>query len=394
MDRKLLNLLLVTLLAACSEAPLLRSDENSRLNYPVSMALIPGTDLAVVANANANLNQAQGSLIAIDLASRELLLDTRFPIPPFAGRMWVDDAEKRIYVTNKDREAVLVYDYRVPGDDGAAISFTPVKVPAPQEGTTNGLETDAGTYDIVMVEGMAEGKLLFASNIFSGSVSVLDPGTLARYDLNPDDDRKTGLPLVSAANFQDLDDAPGIGAYRFTLDPTGGRLLYVTSSQRNAIYVVDAYDRKVEAMIDLSFLSLSTGTRGIALATDGKAYVAIPALSSVAVLDVAGVQNNGINLEVVAPVVVDFIAVGRDPEAVVLSADGLSLYVLNQADSTLGIYDVATRQRRKSLLLEGASVPADLVLNAARGEIYAVNYISDSISLIDATAETFVKEIR
>ncbi|MCB0308266.1 MAG: hypothetical protein KDD48_02760 [Bdellovibrionales bacterium] len=389
----LILLLFALFTQACSEAPLFTSDPNKRLNYPISMVLVPGSNLALVANANANLNQSFGSLFAIDLDSRSLLIETKLDLPAFSGRMVIDGTSNRLYIANKDTESVLVYEYSVPGNNGAAISFEEVSVMNPANRTVNGLRTDESPFDMALIPNAPQGPLMYTSNIASGSVSVSNVSTLETTDLNPSKPDLYGLPLISSANFRDVDLMPGIGAYRFALEPNQGRLLYVTSSRVNSIYVVDTFAQNIEAMIDLSFLSNTPGTRGITISSSGLAYVAVPALQIVAILDVSAITDNGMDYEVLEPQLIGFIPVGEDPESVALSADELTLYVLNQGDPSLDLIDLPTRTKKTRTLLESAISPADFILNAPRDEIYVLGYLSNRISVLNLTTGSPIANI-
>lgn len=228
------------------------------------------------------------------------------------------------------------------------------------------------------------GPLLFTSNIASGSVSIAKADTLEGLDFNPSKASLVGLPLVSAANFQDVDRMPGLGAYRMALDPIHQRLIYVSSTRRNDIYVIDAYDQTIEAMLDLSFLPSTTGTRGLALSSDSKAYVVCPTLQQIQILDVSGVTHNGVQDEVLEPKVIGNLKTGVDPEAVALSADEKTLYVLNQGDPSLYFYDVDTRIVTKRAVLRDVNQPSDFLVNPSRQEIYVLEYISNRLIIIDS----------
>jgi YVTN family beta-propeller protein len=377
---------------ACSEAPLIEQKVTARLNSPVSMVLIPGTNLAVVANANINLEETSGSLIAINLDTQEILKDTVFPIPSIAGRMYADGAIQRLYVASRSEDALLVYDYSVPGADGQEISFAAVDVDDPVKSEVpNGIKTDDNPFDVAFSSLSDLGDLLLVSNNLSGTVSVISGEDLEPIDQYEEDTELLGIPLVSSANFKNISKKPGRGASRMALTPDG-KLLYVSSTQSSDIYVIDARDQKIEAMLDLSTLSAVPGSRGMAITTTGTAYVAMTGLEGVVALDVTGVVENGIPYEVADTKVLTVIPTGRGAECVLLTDDELHLFVSNENDNTVSFVDLATREVVATTLV--GSLPSELVLDTPRGVVYVLNFLSDEISVLDLTTGALTGSIQ
>lgn len=391
--RTWIRIVLISLFAwSCSEAPLINPTEPARLNNPVSMALIPGTNLAVVANANVNLDQVMGSLVAVDVSTRELLLDTAIEIPNFAGRLRVDSSRNRIYIPDRGNDALLIFEYSIPGTDGQPISFTSISVSNPADKTTNGVRTDEVPFDVMLATGTSQGDILMVTNNLSGSLSVIPVGSLSPLDLDPEDNELLGLPLISAANFQLKKQKPGIGANKITSAP-GGRLFYVTSTRTNNIYVVDSFDQKVEAMLDLSTVSFSGGTRGLVLASNGLAYLAHRGIDSVVVFDVSGVTENGIDFEIQDFKLVDVVPMGLQPEDVVLDPTEQTLFVTCFGDNTVHVMEVASRTVRTQTLLN-ASGPGQITVDTNQNVLYVLNFLSDSISVLDLTSGALVDTIQ
>jgi YVTN family beta-propeller protein len=375
----------VLLAVACSEAPLIQPDGPARLNNPISMVLLPdgggGYPYAVVANTNIMVEQRTGSLVPVDLDAKTLLTDATVEIPSFSGYLALDPSRSRLYVPDHGDDALLVYDYAL-GVGGQPVTLTAVAVPTPADRTTNGVVADDNPSDVTLLPGTtpADDYLLVANNL-SGSVTMIPAATLLPLDLNPDDGLLNGLILVSAANFKQENDKPGKGANRFASSPDG-KLRFITSTLTNDIYVIDARDRGIEAMIDLSAIAPKAGTRDMAVSTSNLAYIAHNTLNAVVVLDVSGVTDNGIDFEVVTPPLVDLIHVGKSPEGVALSPDEKTLYVTNQGDDSLSIIDVATRSVRAVVPLPGRS-PAEIVVDAGRSLLYVLNFLSNDITCVD-----------
>lgn len=388
-------LLLATLFFSCSELPIITSKGEYRLNSPSSMVMIPSTTLAIVANANVNLDQTTGALMAVDLATNKLLTDTRFDIPNFTGDIFLDTARKRIYVPDHD-QALLVYKYKIPGDGGEAISFSEVNVPFPlkndRHSISNGILTDDGPTEALMIPGTSLGDLILVSNQ-QGSVSMIQGSNLKPRDMDVDT-QYNGLRLFSSYNFQNAQNFPGRGASRMSVSPTTG-LVYVTSSSNNQIYVLDPDNQTIEAMIDLDSIAAPTvGMRDIVIDNNQVAYIAHSGLDSVIVLDVSGIIKNAIPYEVIAPPILDIIPVGDGPEDLVLNSTGLTLFVCNQNEDSLYLIDTVTRQITKRTYLDKGKSPGRLILNEPQNTLYSLNFFSNSISLFNETTGALTGEIK
>ncbi len=378
----------------CSETPIIVSKGEYRLNSPSSMVIIPGTDLAIVANANVNLDQVDGALIAVDLSTNKLLLDTLFTIPSFAGEMFLDTVRSRIYIPNHDK-SLLVYEYSMPGTDGNPISFAEIEVPNPYNDdgdiTLNGVETDDGPSQALMIPGTSLGDLILVANQ-KGSVSTIPASTLKLEDMD-DDDKYFGLRLFSSFNFKNLDNFPGSGAARMGISPVTG-LVYITSALNNHIYVLDPITQTIEAMINLDSISLPTvGMREILIDSHDVAYIAHSGLDSIVMLDVSGITKNGIPYEVIDSPVMDVIPVGDGPEDLELTADEATLFLSNQNEDSIYMIDTALRQVTKKTYLDIGKSPSRLVLDETRNTVYSLDFFSNTISLIDATTGEFVEDI-
>lgn len=389
----LLAATLITILR-CDEAPLIESRTDNRLNSPSSMVLVPGTDLAIVANANVNLDQVSGSLIAVDLVTNELLTDTLYEIPNFAGDMFLDTFRKRIYIPDRD-EALLVYDYQIPGDGGKAISFSKHDVPSPIDNDrhfiSNGIETDDIPTQALMVPGTSLGDLILTTNQ-KGTVSMIPASTLKHEDLDEDEDY-FGLRLFSSSNFVNLDKFPGAGASRMGISPVSG-LVYVTSILNNQVYAIDPVHQTIEAMIDLdSFAFPTIGMREIAIDSNDRAYIAHSGLDSILIVDLSGVRKNGIEYEVVIPPLIGVIPVGDGPEDIEINASGTQIFVTNQNEDSVYLIDTTLQQITNRVYLNVGKSPGRLVLDESRNTLYSLDFFSNTISRFDATTGNYIGDI-
>ncbi len=381
-------ILLCVWLVGCSEAPLITGELEEELNNPTAMEFIEGTNLALVINANVNLAQPNGSLVAVDLDAQTVLYDTMLSIPSFAGRMWVDESSTRLYVTSRGDDAVLVYDYTIPGENGAAISFSEVSVPDPHDGIVNGVEADEDPFGIYLADNTTEGKSLYVSNNLAGSISLIPVNDLLPLNLDLEHDEYHGFPLISSINFRSEDSRPGRGAADF-IPSADGRLLFVMSTVTNDIYVIDTYDHAVEGMLDLSTVAYSGGIRDMAIDSNGFAYLSHRGVDGVVVLDVSGVQDNGIDYDILETVWVDTIPTQKTPESVLLSSDETKLYVSSLTENTVSVIDTASRGVLDVIEVSGES-PGFLVADPdpGRNVIYCLNFLSKNISVIsEATSQ-------
>ncbi|MFH1018670.1 MAG: YncE family protein [Pseudomonadota bacterium] len=369
-------------LSACSEAPLISRDVQPHLNRPGALALVPGTDFAIVANTNPDIREKSGSMIAVNMATKALVPESLIAIPSLAGRLAVDVPRSRVYVVDRAEDGLLIYQYSIPGPSGEPIAFAPVAAPTPIEKSANAVQTDNNPYDVYEAVGTPAGDLLFVTNLLDGSVSAIDADTLLPMDLNPMDGALNGLPLISSANFQSVGSRPGRGASRMTPGPDG-TLLYVASTLTSQIYILDIAGRQVEGVLDLSGVSAAGGVRGIAVSTAGLAYVTHRGIGSVVVLDVSNIHETGDHFRVISPTIVDIIPTGHGVDGIALSSDETKVFVTDNLENTLTVIDTAKRAVDTKFLL--GALPAEIVPDAARGVMYVLNLLSDSISVIDQT---------
>lgn len=371
---------------SCNEVPVIESQGQGRLDSPASMVLLAGTDCAIISNANVNLDQKSGSLLVVNLATNDLLMETLFEIPNFGGEFFIDTTRNRLYIPDHDK-ALLIYKYSISGTDCDSINFSRLNVSTPEDILRpNGIETDDGPTQALMIPGTSLDDLILVTNQ-KGSVSMIPADTLKLKDMD-DEDKYFGLRLFSASNFENADNFPGRGAGRMTRSAVTG-LVYITSSFNNQIYVLNPDNQKIEAMIDLDSISLPTvGMRDIVLDNSTGteiAYIAHSGLDSVIMLDVSGIIVNSIPYEVVAPPILDIIPVGDGPEDIEMLSSGLFFFVSNQNEDSIYMVDTTLRQVVKKVFLDKAKSPARLILDEPRNTLYSLDFFSNSISTFNAT---------
>ena len=86
---------------------MIESQGQGRLDSPASMVLLALTDCAIISNANVNLDQKSGSLLAVNLANNTLEMNTLFEIPNFGGEFFIDTTRKRLYVPDHDKALLI-----------------------------------------------------------------------------------------------------------------------------------------------------------------------------------------------------------------------------------------------------------------------------------------------
>jgi DNA-binding beta-propeller fold protein YncE len=87
-------------------------------------------------------------------------------------------------------------------------------------------------------------------------------------------------------------------------------------------------------------------------------------------------------MDVLDAKLVAFIPAGRDPEGIALSSIEDKIFVSNQGDGTITMIEKATHTILREIDL-GEVYPGDLIADA--GRIYALNFTSNTISVLDET---------
>src|SRR5262249_52475197 len=82
---------------------------------------------------------------------------------------------------------------------------------------------------------------------------------------------------------------------------------------------------------------------------------------------------------------------GANPYAVALSPDGRAAYVSNWGENTLTVLDTSTGAPRSTITV--GEHPSALLVNKARGELYAADTDSDQTSVIDLSTDTVSRTI-
>ncbi|MEZ4704014.1 MAG: hypothetical protein R3A11_02260 [Bdellovibrionota bacterium] len=369
-----------------------QSSGEYRLNNPVSTVMISGSNLAVTVNANITLNQSSGAIVGLDLSTDQVLTDTLLRIPSFGGRFFINPTNKNIYVPDRENNALLVYQYSVPGTGGLPISFSAVNVPSPiSSNLANAIETDENPCSVLTAQSSIHGDLVLVANKLTGSITFIRESNLTAMDMNTDS-QFNGKRLFTAANIGDSSNQfPARGLYRLVAD-SNSNLIYATSTTSNVVHVLDPNDLNVEAALDFSVIAGSTrDLRGITFDGAGKGFVVHRGLKSLIVFDSSVIVDNGIDMEVVVPTVLATIPLGNDPEDVVLD-NGL-LFVSHVGEESIYVINANNYQVQSKVYLSEGADPVDLFVDSPNNRFYSTNFFSDSISVFDLASFTFTKDI-
>ncbi|WP_213956250.1 beta-propeller fold lactonase family protein [Variovorax sp. dw_954] len=154
------------------------------------------------------------------------------------------------------------------------------------------------------------------------------------------------------------------------------RTAVVSYSERPEVIVFDLSTGKVRAVLH-GFVT----PRNIIFAPSGRQfYVSDSSLGTVAVIDTASLET------------VNRLPVGAGAFGTVLSKDGGTLYVNNQAANTVTRYDLAAQQPRA--VVTGFAQPRQGVRLSPDGQaLYVTNFLGDKITVVDTTTNRITGEI-
>ncbi len=159
--------------------------------------------------------------------------------------------------------------------------------------------------------------------------------------------------------------------------PVSGLTGYVTNRASNTITIFNKKAGEVAGVI-----ATEGGPAGIALDQNGlKAYVAVPAVDAVEVVDV------------IASEITDRIrfTLGDRPEALALTPDGKTLLSTNTGSNTVSIIDTASLAERGRVTVGNG--PEWVVVDSLGRRAYVLNRMSSSVSVIDIANRALVTTI-
>lgn len=379
-------ILLLQAISCKTEKLLSQEFDPALLNGPIGIATIPGTDMAFVANSNYKLDYETGSLSVVDLSAGEILSEVTVKIPNFAGQILVDAAMSRVLVPNRYDDSLSVFNYTIPGSEGP-IDLTKPELANGISGAMNQIEMEEDPFGIILAQPSGVTDRIYVTNVTSGDVTTLLADDLSIVKADNKDEDSVGIPLLALPSIGVTDEirTDGIGANRM-VSSLDKRLVFVTSSRSNYIFIIDTYDNKVEGVLDMGKYSSIPGMRGLAIDPTGLLFVAHRGMEGVIVLDVAQIEDNGIDNEIIEEVYIGFIPTGKGPEGIALDNARSKLYVCNEQESKVSVIDLGSLSVSAEIYTERG--PTEIAVHPTNGKAYITNFISDSISVIDTATDT------
>ena len=381
---------MVTLLVGCNEddASTFPFDP-SALHGPLAITVLPGTTLALVVSTNfdfsnsANDPKAPGGAIhPVDLTTNQLITTEAVQIPNFAGQIAVDPGQNRLFLADRDNDEVRVYSYLVPGADGSPIDIS------------FELAFDVGDDPFGMLIATPANfpiRKLFVGNILTSDLSVVDAETLSVFDLNPDDGDREALRLndiaVGSLNLSGQAVRPN-RMVPFGID----ELFLMSTSTSGLLFVIDAKDNGLEAVVNLRSLAGSPILNGMAVTPTRSVFVASQGAEGLLLLDLSGIRDNGVDNEVVPVPLIQFIPTGSSIEDVKISADNTKIYAASFSRNSVLVLNAVN-----GFFITEIGVgqgPTELALNNAGTQLLVTNFLSDSISVINTATDTVSATIR
>ena len=186
---------------------------------------------------------------------------------------------------------------------------------------------------------------LFVVTTFSDSVAVIDPAT---------NQVTTQIPV-------------GGRPVRLAMTPNGLKA-YVSNNQSNTVSVIDTVNRVVTATISTAH----DAPQEITVTPDGgRVFVVHQNAGDVAVIDTA-------TDTLIRNVTID----GSGAKDTLATPDGRFIYVANFSTDEVCVIDTSTYLVKNIVALPG---PRRLAITPGADRIFATDYLSDSVSAIDAT---------
>lgn len=153
-----------------------------------------------------------------------------------------------------------------------------------------------------------------------------------------------------------------------------------------AFLIIVSDTRSIDAQDVTSFVG-ATHSSPIALNANDTLLASVnPDLNTVTFFDVGGDKN----------VSLGEIAVGTEPNGVVLSPDGKFAYVANTVDGTVSVLQIDTSKQPVASVIETLAVgiePYGIAITPNGSKVYVTNARSNSVSVIDTATNTVAKTI-
>ncbi len=371
------------------------------LNSPISSVYYtdPSStqNFLVVVNSNYRLSYENAWISTINLSDETttpIINKTSFlPMKNFSSEIAFDSKRNYFYITNREEDALIVLS---PSFDISTnlLSVTDVDIDPSREGVQSSVTLAKNPFGIAVLNNGTISDRAYITNISSSDLSVLSLDTFKLIDVNPDDDNAEStiflnIPVRSFVS-------QGFGAHEIVID-SNKKFAYVTSTFSNVIFVIDLEDNLIEGYMYLfedettTRSSTFTGSRGLVLDTKGILYVANRRTNSIYFIDTNKVSDNGVEFDTIENAVIATIPLaGTGPSDIALSPDQRFLYVANFMSNTLTIIDLTLKTIVREI--EVGKGPTNITVGNKR--LYVLNFLSDSMSVIDLATNTLVMEVK
>ncbi|MGO8670102.1 MAG: beta-propeller fold lactonase family protein [Capsulimonadaceae bacterium] len=274
----------------------------------------------------------------------------------YVGLVWSADG-KTLYAAGGNDDAV--YAYAQTG--GIWTQSAKIGLGHNRTGIGRGIEPNAAGIAL-----SADGKTLVAANNFNDSISVIDTGSRrVRYEFDL-------RPYV-----QGQDGVPG-GEYPFAVVIKGNDTAYVSANRDREIVAVDISSASAGKLIKR--IPVDGLPNGMALnAPQTRLYVAQDNADQVAVIDTA---SNTVVRKIDARGPEELLTgphyTGAAPYAVELSADGKTLYAVNDGANSVAVIPLTGPSAEKTVgLIPTAYAPKDIAFSKDGKWMYIINGKSD-----------------
>src|SRR4051794_10417797 len=251
---------------------------------------------------------------------------------------------------------------RVPSDIALSPDASRAYVVSPSDNSVTVLDTKSGTTigDPIRVDRYPAG-LVVSPDGATIYVAGGETDDVRAYDAKSH--RQIGEPIR-------IGDAPG----GLAISPDG-RWIYATSQYQNDVRVIDTRTLSVVGN------PITVGKRPIAatVSRDGnRVYVASWGSDSVSVIGRRELRKSA---EVTTQVIGQPIPVGRYPSSLVVSADGLRVFVVDQNSDTVSVID--TKAMKVVHTIPTGDAPTTIAISPDGHRTYTANMYADTVTVID-----------
>ena len=351
---KFLIILINVNLLSCTDKVFDFETPDGSLNGPISSVMYTepssSQNFLVVVNSNYRLAYENAWISTVNLTDETttptINKNSFFSMKNFSSQIAFDSKRNYLYVTNREEDALFVLS---PSFDSSTnlLSVTGVDIDGGTDGTQSSVELSKNPFGIAVLTNGTVSDRAYVTNISSSDLSVLSLDTFKIIDVDPDDDDADStiflnIPVRSFVS-------QGLGAHKMVID-SKKKFGYVTSTFSHVIFIIDLEDNLIEGYIYLFEddgttvrSSTFTGSRGLALASNGILYVANRRTNSIYFVDTTKVTDNGVSFDTIENAVIATLPLsGNGPSDIALSPDEKFLYVANFTSNTVSVIDLST----------------------------------------------------